>query len=182
MSAHKLVPCHPSHWTLAQMAKALSFHISIFSQGFSSKANLVTSEGFILKYNFRYSPRLFFAPKKKYWVFYRWEYGTTIAVHVSGDNCSAMIISPFVKIALSWVKSIFHLSVRRHDEQGFVLVLQIVFRTTDEAPVRRSHHPRGPDGRRRYPGKFHMPQALCRQTYKSRNLNEYLLFIYSVES
>jgi len=49
MSTHKLVPCHPSHWTLAQMAKALSFHISIFSQGFSSKANLVTSEGFILK-------------------------------------------------------------------------------------------------------------------------------------
>jgi len=26
MFAHKLVPRHPSHWTSAQMAKALSFH------------------------------------------------------------------------------------------------------------------------------------------------------------
>jgi len=29
MFAHKLVPCHPSHQVLSQMAKSLSFHISI---------------------------------------------------------------------------------------------------------------------------------------------------------
>jgi hypothetical protein len=29
MSAHKLAPHHPSHQTLARMAKALSFHITI---------------------------------------------------------------------------------------------------------------------------------------------------------
>jgi hypothetical protein len=29
MSAHKCVPRHPSHWTLARMAKALSFHKNI---------------------------------------------------------------------------------------------------------------------------------------------------------
>jgi hypothetical protein len=30
LTAHKLVPHHPSHWTLAQMAKALSFHTMVF--------------------------------------------------------------------------------------------------------------------------------------------------------